>query len=99
MGKPTAGDPVSLTVLSRVAVPFKNKIQRKFWLTSFFAAAWSLWMGRNEIVFQQKMVEAEVLGYMIRWRIAMWSKAWKESLPYSVGELARNFASLPELLS
>jgi len=48
-------------------------------------------MGRNEIVFQQKTVEAEVLGYMIRWRIAMWSKAWKESLPYSVGELARNF--------
>jgi len=80
-------------------VPFTNKIQRRFWITSFFAVAWSLWMRRNEIVFQQKSVEAEVLRYMIRWRIAMWSKAWKEPLPYSVAEIARNFASIPKLFS
>jgi len=66
-------------------------------ITTFFAVAWSLWMGRNEVVFQQKEVDASVLHYVIKWRVAMWSKAWKEPIPYSVGELARNFTSIPEL--
>ena len=80
-----------------IEVPFSNKTQRRFWITSFFAVAWSLWKRRNEIVFQQQSVEEDVLRYMIRWRIAMWSKAWKEPLPYAVAEIVRNFASIPEL--
>ena len=78
-------------------VPLTNKTQRKFWITSFFAVAWSLWRCRNEIVFQQQNVEDGVLRYLIRWRIAIWSKAWKEPLPYTAAEIARNFISIPEL--
>jgi len=32
---------------------FPNKTARKLWITSFFAIVWSLWMHRNNIVFNQ----------------------------------------------
>jgi len=66
-------------------------------ISTFFAVAWSLWMGRNEVVFQHKKVDALLLHYVIRWRVGMWSKGWKEPIPYSVEEFARNFASIPEI--
>jgi len=56
-------------------------------------------MVRNGVIFQQQELDATELCHTIRWRVALWAKAWKEPLPYVVEEFARNFASVPSLFS
>ena len=70
---------------------------RKFWCTTFFAVAWSLWLTRNEIIFQHKELDMEKLCNLIRWRVTFWTKAWKEQPPYQSSELARKFDVIPVL--
>ena len=45
---------------------FPNKTARKLWITSFFAIVWSLWMHRNEIVFNQQQLDERALGQLIK---------------------------------
>ena len=36
----------------------------------------------------------------MRWKVALWTKAWKETVPYTVEDnqdIARNFSSIPVL--
>ena len=63
----------------------------------FFAISWSLWLMRNEMIFQQKELNVQVLCNLIRWRVAFWTKAWKDQIPYSVNELVRKFDVIPVL--
>ena len=57
-------------------------------------------MKRNGVVFEQQNLDAETLSDAktlsdaIKQMIALWSKAWKDAIPYSSAELARNFGSL-----
>ena len=74
-----------------------NKTARKLWIASFFATIWSLWMHRNEIVFNQQYLDEQMLGQLIKWRVAFWSRAWDDHIPYSTEMLARNFHSIPLL--
>jgi len=76
-----------------------NKLRRKIHILSFFAITWSLWTKRNMMIFKNQEFEHETLVSIIKWRIAMWSKAWKESFPYSAEELVRNFQAIPILFS
>ena len=78
---------------------WRNATYRKLWCTTFFAVAWSLWLVRNEIIFQHKELDMELLCNLIRWRVACWTKAWKEKLPYNCNELARKFDVIPVLFS
>jgi len=78
---------------------WRNATYRKLWCTTFFAVAWSLWLVRNEIIFQHKELDMELLCNLIRWRVACWTKAWKEKLPYNCNELARKFDVIPILFS
>jgi len=45
---------------------WRNIIMRKIWCSAFFAVAWSLWLMRNEIIFQQKALNVEILCNLIR---------------------------------
>jgi len=74
-----------------------NKLRKKLCILSFFATTWSLWTKRNMIVFQNEDFEHQTLCHIIKWRIALWSKAWKDTIPYSVEELVRNFHTIPRL--
>ena len=76
---------------------WRNVVMKKLWCSTFFAVAWSLWLMRNEIIFQQKQLDVQVLCSLIRWRVALWTKAWKDQLPYSVNDLARKFDAIPVL--
>ena len=53
---------------------WRNTIMRKLWCSTFFAVAWSLWLMRNEIIFQQKALNVEVLCNLIRWRVTFWQE-------------------------
>jgi len=52
-----------------------NPIRKKLFMLAFFAVAWCLWTQRNKIVFEQQELDAKALQLIIRWRIAVWSKA------------------------
>ena len=77
------------------ATTWQNNIGRKLRGTTFFAVSWSLWKLRNGIIFQQKQTDQAMLCNSIKWRVALWSKGWKEALPYSVEEIVHNLASIP----
>ena len=76
---------------------WRNTTFRKLWCSTFFAVAWTLWLTRNEIVFQSKELDMEKVCNLVRWRVTFWSKAWKEQLPYQSSELARKFDAIPVL--
>ena len=54
-------------------------------------------MKRDEVVFEMQDLDANALCQSIKWRVAMWSKTWKDSIPYSIDELAGHFAYIPVL--
>ena len=66
-------------------------------MLTFFTMTWSLWMLRNSAVFEQQPLHTDAVIGTIKWRIALWSKAWSEEVPYSAQELARNFTNLANL--
>ena len=76
---------------------YPNTLRKKFHILAFFATAWSLWSTRNMVVFQNHIYDHPTLCHTIQWRIALWSKVWKEEIPYSTEDLVRHFSSLPIL--
>ena len=73
---------------------FHNPIRKKLFIAAFFAVAWSLWTKRNKMIFEQQELDPLTLCHTIKWRIALWSKAWKEHIPYTTEELVRNFSGI-----
>ena len=49
------------------------------------------------MIFKNQEFDHGTIVSIIKWRIAMWSKAWKDSFSYSAEELVRNFKSIPVL--
>jgi len=74
-----------------------NKLRKKLTTVSFFAVTWSLWHQRNMMIFQNQDFDQATLYHTIKWRIALWSKAWRDTNPYSTEELVRQFSSIPIL--
>jgi len=81
-----------------MAISWKNRLSKKLWASTFFTVAWRIWLTRNEIIFQQQDFNQEVLCQNIKRRVAFWTKAWKDHIPYIEEELARNFANIPVIL-
>jgi len=77
---------------------WRHTTMKKFWQSTFFATAWSIWIMRNEVIFQQKVVDIGAMYNLIKWRITFWSRAWMDKSPYSEEELVRHFADVPILL-
>uniref|UniRef100_A0A7C9CLK4 Uncharacterized protein n=1 Tax=Opuntia streptacantha TaxID=393608 RepID=A0A7C9CLK4_OPUST len=74
-----------------------NKTRRKIWIATFYAILWSLWMHRNEIIFKNCELDLQTVSHLIKWRVATWSKAWEEKVPYSAEMMAHNFQAIPML--
>jgi len=74
-------------------------MRKKLCIAAFFVVSWSIWMQRNKIIFELYDLDPSTLCHTIKWRIALWSKAWKEEITYFPEELARNFHSISILLS
>jgi len=49
------------------------------------------------MVFKQQPLDEHALSHLIKWRVASWSRAWGDTIPYSVDMLAQNFHSIPML--
>jgi len=66
-----------------LAKNFHSQNSKKLFILTFFAIAWSLWMGRNKIVFEQQTLDIHILQLKIKWRIDWWKKAWKSTTQYT----------------
>ena len=82
-----------------LSVQWRSKCLKKLWISTVFAVTWRLWMVRNELIFQQKELNFAEVCHSIRWKVAEWTRAWKDQLPYKVEDLARNFSALPDMLT
>ncbi|KAK9045997.1 hypothetical protein V6N11_051900 [Hibiscus sabdariffa] len=47
----------------------------QMWMLLPFATVWSIWLHRNEIVFQGKKIDVVHLLHVIKLRVAWWFKA------------------------
>jgi len=82
-----------------IATQWRSKRVKKMWISIIFAGAWRLWMTRNDIIFNQKELNFEEICHSIKWQVSAWTKTWKEEVPYRVEDIARNFASIPTMLT
>ncbi|XP_058203049.1 uncharacterized protein LOC131317517 [Rhododendron vialii] len=62
---------------------FRN-MERHTWEVTFFATLWSLWLARNELIFNNTSRSASEVGDQIKTRVAMWMKAKFDIKVYSV---------------
>jgi len=66
-----------------------GNFQRKTWLMLFFLVAWSLWLLRNDLIFQQKTLDYDTIFFLIITRLCLRLKAIHSDLPYSPTDLIR----------
>lgn len=54
----------------------------KLWLMCFFfAILWSMWLMCNDVIFNAGIADFDKLIELIKWRVAIWSKArWPKIL-------------------
>nr|XP_034889198.1 uncharacterized protein LOC118029425 [Populus alba] len=67
-----------------------GNFQRKAWLMVFFSVAWSLWLLRNDLIFQQKSPDYDSIFFLIITRLCLWLKAIHSDFPYSPTDLIRS---------
>jgi len=77
---------------------FYNRTRKKLFILAFFATAWSLWLKRNKVLFEQHEMDIQAVLHILRWRIAWRSKAWKEKAHYNADQLAANFRNISLML-
>ncbi|KAI8543503.1 hypothetical protein RHMOL_Rhmol08G0223300 [Rhododendron molle] len=58
--------------------------EEKLWKASFYATLWSLWLVRNDYVFNNATTSIEEVGELVKTRVAMWMKSKFEIKFYSV---------------
>ncbi|EOY16579.1 Uncharacterized protein TCM_035385 [Theobroma cacao] len=52
----------------------------KIWRMAVFAITWTIWIGRNEVVFHNKVWDKELIWELIKLRVATWADArWKSN--------------------
>jgi hypothetical protein len=71
-----------------------GKFQKKAWLMLFFSVAWSLWLLRNDLIFQQKSPNYDSVFFLIITRLCLWLKALHLDFPYSPSDLLRSAEGL-----
>ncbi|EOY00278.1 Uncharacterized protein TCM_010121 [Theobroma cacao] len=51
----------------------------KIWRMAVFAITWTIWIGRNEVIFHNKVWDKELIWELIKLKVAMWANArWNE---------------------
>ncbi|XVF07574.1 hypothetical protein REPUB_Repub06bG0151200 [Reevesia pubescens] len=72
--------------------PRKESI--KLWLILFFSVVWSIWLCRNDIVFNGKSFDFSQIIFSIKFRLASWAKARWPQLLESFDDVFRCFANV-----
>ena len=67
---------------------------KEFWFMLFAVISWIIWLWRNGVVFENKVLEANSLFFMIKSRLAWWCWAKWPNASKSVDEILLNPSSL-----
>ena len=81
-----------------MGLTWRNALRKKIWISTFFAATWTIWLTRNAMLFQGQIFHLMDICQSVKRQIALWSKVWDIDLPCTENELARNFAYISEAL-
>lgn len=74
-----------------------EKFEKKCWLACFFTVMWSIWTGRNKVVFNNKpWDELECLD-VVKTKMAIWIKAKFNIKEYSVEDFKRSLEGIRSL--
>lgn len=74
-----------------------GKLQKQVWYMLFFAALWTIWLERNNIVFNDKEFSRGDLLPLIICRVSTWIKAKGLDIPYSFTDMLRSSEGLKRL--
>lgn len=66
-----------------------KKVEKGIWDICLFSVLWSLWLERNQILFQGAEFELENLVDKIQTRVAFWSKANFDLKTYTIEDFKR----------
>lgn len=65
-----------------------KEVENRCWHSCFFAVIWSIWLSRNEIIFN-KVLDTAALEDIIKVRITFWVKARFNLMHYSTDDFKR----------
>lgn len=60
------------------------------WRVVFISVVWSLWLYRNDCVFNNTQPDIAALCELIKIRVALWLKTYEKGCCYSVQEIVSN---------
>ncbi|KAL4298271.1 hypothetical protein GQ457_12G019310 [Hibiscus cannabinus] len=67
-----------------------SSAQKPFWWMSFFGIVWTIWLCRNDLVFNLKGCKADTIFDLALVRIGFWCKSKWLDMPFSISEFVRN---------
>ena len=80
-------DPMFMFLVWQQALP--DKSGKKLWLMSFFAIIWSIWLMRNDMVFNGKAFDLEQIIDIFKFRLASWFKVKWPKTPHSILDIVK----------
>ena len=80
-------EPVAVLLAWQQALP--NKCSTEVWNMSFFAIIWSIWLLRNDMVFNGKDFDFMKIIDTIKFRLAIWLKAKWPDCPNTILDVVR----------
>ncbi|XP_028106799.1 uncharacterized protein LOC114305857 [Camellia sinensis] len=67
-----------------------QKFEKKIWMVISLGTLWSTWKHRNDCVFNGSQPNLEALCELVKVRVAMWFKASKLQVDFSINDLVFN---------
>ncbi|XVE84839.1 hypothetical protein DITRI_Ditri17bG0044900 [Diplodiscus trichospermus] len=69
------------------AIP--KECYNKIWRLSFYSIIWSIWIMRNDMIFNRKLLDFQQLINGIKFRVASWARAKWSNIQYGVLDIVR----------
>ncbi|XP_057452298.1 uncharacterized protein LOC130744125 [Lotus japonicus] len=81
------------TLLAEWSLLRKNT-SRILWELIPYALCWGIWMARNNVIFHDKLFDAEVIWESHVFLLFTWIRAWWKDCPYDASQFERGFSKI-----
>ncbi|XP_057418283.1 uncharacterized protein LOC130712468 [Lotus japonicus] len=81
------------TLLAEWSLLRKNT-SRILWDLIPYALCWEIWMARNNVIFHDKLFDAEAIWESHVFLLFTWIRAWWQDCPYDANQFARGFTKI-----
>lgn len=81
----------TLTLLSiLVCGKLRGKTKQKLWSVLFFCVAWTIWLERNKIKFEEKQLDWCWMWELIKIKLGLWMNAFYSEFNHTPMTIANN---------